>query len=56
MPISLSDMEEKAVQGYRLWYSPNTKGLTTYRTGELKLAEIPDFVKLLTRSEWQKKA
>ena len=44
--ISLSDMEEKAVQGYRLWYSPNTKGLTTYAEPGVKLAEIPDFVKL----------
>jgi len=44
--ISLSDMEEKAVQGYRLWYSPNTKGLTTYAEPRVKLAEIPDFVKL----------
>lgn len=44
--ISLSDMEEKAVQGYRFWYSPNTKGLTTYAEAGAKLAEIPDFVKL----------
>ncbi len=44
--ISLSDMEEKAVQGYRFWYSPNTKGLTTYAEPGAKLAEIPDFVKL----------
>ena len=44
--ISLSDMEEKAVQGYRFWYSPKTKGLTTYSEPGAKLAEIPDFVKL----------
>ncbi|WP_449387196.1 hypothetical protein [Chryseobacterium lineare] len=44
--ISLSDMEEKAVQGYRFWYSPKTKGLTTYAEPGAKLAEIPDFVKL----------
>ncbi|RRA97031.1 hypothetical protein [Paenimyroides viscosum] len=44
--ISLSDKEEKAVQGYRFWYSLNTKDLTTYAEPGAKLAEIPDFVKL----------
>ena len=44
--ISISDMEEKAVQGYSFWYSPNTKSLTKYSEQGAKLAEIPDFVKL----------
>ena len=44
--ISISDMEEKAVQGYRFWYSPKTNSLTTYAEHGAKLAEIPDFVKL----------
>ncbi|MBL7869123.1 MAG: hypothetical protein JNM71_13990 [Flavobacterium lindanitolerans] len=44
--ISISDMEEKAVQGYRFWYSPNSKSLTTFSEQGAKLAEIPDFVKL----------
>lgn len=44
--ISISDMEEKAVQGYRFWYSPNSKSLTTFSEQGAKLAEIPDFVQL----------
>lgn len=44
--ISISDMEEKAVQGYSFWYSPNAKGLTKYSEQGAKLVEIPDFVKL----------
>lgn len=44
--ISISDMDEKAVQGYRFWYNPNNKSLTTYAEQGAKLAEIPDFVKL----------
>lgn len=44
--ISISDMEEKAVQGYRFWYSPNSNSLTTFSEQGAKLAEIPDFVKL----------
>lgn len=44
--ISISDMDEKAIQGYSFWYSPNSKGLTTYAEQGAKLAEIPDFVKL----------
>lgn len=44
--ISISDMEEQAVEGYRFWYSPNSKRLTTYADQDAKLAEIPDFVKL----------
>jgi len=44
--ISISDMDEKAVQGYRFWYNPNSKSLTTYAEQGAKLAEIPDFVKL----------
>lgn len=44
--ISISDMDEKAVQGYRFWYNPNNKSLTTYAEQRAKLAEIPDFIKL----------
>lgn len=44
--ISISDMEEKAVQGYRFWYSPNSKSLTTFSDQGAKLAEIPDFIQL----------
>lgn len=44
--ISILDMDEKAVQGYRFWYNPNNKSLTTYAEQEAKLVEIPDFVKL----------
>jgi hypothetical protein len=44
--ISISDMDEKAIQGYKFWYSPNNKSLTTYAEQGAKLAEIPDFVKL----------
>jgi hypothetical protein len=44
--ISITDMEEKAVQGYRFWYSPKSNSLTTYAEHGAKLAEIPDFVKL----------
>jgi hypothetical protein len=44
--ISISDMDEKAIQGYKFWYNPNNKSLTTYAEQGAKLAEIPDFVKL----------
>nr|WP_315240040.1 hypothetical protein [uncultured Flavobacterium sp.] len=44
--ISILDMDEKAVQGYRFWYNPNNKSLTTYAEQGAKLVEIPDFVKL----------
>ncbi|WP_078225670.1 hypothetical protein [Flavobacterium sp. LM4] len=44
--ISISDMDEKAIQGYKFWYSPKSKSLTTYAEQGAKLAEIPDFVKL----------
>lgn len=44
--ISISDMEEKAVQGYKFWFSPNSRSLTTYADHEARLAELPDFVKL----------
>lgn len=44
--ISISDMEEKAVQGYKFWFSSNSRSLTTYADHEARLAELPDFVKL----------
>jgi hypothetical protein len=44
--ISISDIDEKAIQGYKFWYSPKSKSLTTYAEQGAKLAEIPDFVKL----------
>lgn len=44
--IPLSDMEENAVRGYRFWYSPKTKSLTSYSEREAKYTEIPDFVEL----------
>lgn len=44
--ISIKDMEELPTEGYRFWYSPNNKSLTTYAEHDAKLIEIPDFVKL----------
>ena len=44
--ISISDMEEKAVQCYIFCYSQNSNSLTTFSEQGAKLAEIPDFVKL----------
>lgn len=44
--ISISDMDEKAIQGYKFWYSPKSKSLITYAEQGAKLAELPDFVKL----------
>ncbi|WP_444660084.1 hypothetical protein [Flavobacterium columnare] len=44
--ISISDMDEKAIQGYKFWYNPKSKSLTTYSEQGAKLADLPDFVKL----------
>lgn len=44
--ISIRDMEEKSVEGYRFWFSPKSKGLTKYSEWDARSIEIPDFVKL----------
>lgn len=44
--ISISDMDEQSIEGYKFWYSPISHSLTTFSEQGAKLAEIPDFVKL----------
>lgn len=44
--ISISDMDERSIEGYRFWYSPISHSLTTFSEQGAKSVEIPDFIEL----------
>lgn len=44
--ISIKDMDEGLTEGYKFWYSPQRKSLTTFAEHGADKVEIPDFVKL----------
>lgn len=44
--ISIGDMDENLIEGYKFWYSPVSKNITTYAEDGAEKVEIPDFVNL----------
>lgn len=44
--ISIGDMDENLISGYKFWYSPVSKNITTYAEHGAEKVEIPDLVKL----------